>query len=134
MTEKMSKTDAVLYVVDTGKATITECLKRHDARTSAIRREWLITVGATLDTARAEIERLQARIAEVERERDGQAESLEAVEVMLAYFKSGDASKDLSEAMARAHRRPGDKGRTFGEMFANRLRAEDEESDGENNP
>ncbi len=65
MPEKMSQTDAVLYTIDRGKATIDHCLKHGDTEMRAvIRREWLVTVGATLDTARAEVEALRGLVAE----------------------------------------------------------------------
>lgn len=61
MPEKMSQTDAVLYTISVGKATVGHCLEHGDAEMRAVlRREWLVTVGATLDTARAEVERLRA--------------------------------------------------------------------------
>jgi hypothetical protein len=61
MPEKMSKTDAVLYTIDRGTATIEACLRHGDAdMRRVIRREWLVTVGASLDIARAEVERLRA--------------------------------------------------------------------------
>ena len=64
MTDKMSHTDAVLYMIDRSKATIEACLKHDDAEMRRrVRREWFVTVGATLDTARAEIERLRDEAA-----------------------------------------------------------------------
>lgn len=65
MPEKMSQTDSVLYVIDRSKATIEACLKHGDAEMRrVIRREWLITVGASLDVARREVERLRGLLEE----------------------------------------------------------------------
>lgn len=86
MSEKMSKTDAVLYVVDRGKATIDHLLEHDDAEMRRVlRREWLITVGATLDTARREIERLRAEVDRL----DQAAAALERVQEMLGPDRDG---------------------------------------------
>jgi hypothetical protein len=64
MTKKMSQTDAVLYMISTGKATMDECLKHSDKKMrEVVRREWFTTTAATLDAAKREIERLAALTA-----------------------------------------------------------------------